>query len=118
MTDPHGKTCKTLASVNRNDSPYSPLGRQAGKDLYVSSQQTAAVLGVVVAEENAGRCFQSHLDKEPDSLGQKFVSTWTRAFPHSTPAVLLNTVHTPINSELFNICFPLPSHITVALISN
>lgn len=29
MTDPHGKTCKTLASMNRNESPYLPLGRQA-----------------------------------------------------------------------------------------
>lgn len=30
-------------------------------------------------------------------------------------AVLLYTVHTPINSSHFNVYFPLPSHITVAL---
>lgn len=24
MTNPHGKTCKTLASMNRNESPYLP----------------------------------------------------------------------------------------------
>lgn len=29
-------------------------------------------------------------------------------------AVLLYTVHTPINSQHFNIYFPLPSHITIA----
>ncbi len=104
MTDPHGKTCKTLASVNRNDSPCSPLSRQARKDLRVSSQQTAAVLGVDVAEENVWRGFWSHRDKEPDSVGQKFVSAWTRAFPHTlflqfyciqyTPLLILNTLLT------------------------
>ncbi|KAG8012753.1 Zinc finger protein AEBP2 [Nibea albiflora] len=52
-------------------------GRQAGKDLWVSSQQTAAVLGVIVAEEKVRQGFRSHRDKEPDGLGQKFVSAWT-----------------------------------------
>lgn len=48
-------------------------------------------------------------------MGQKCVSAWTRAFPHSIPALLLYTVHTPINSQHFNICFPLPSRSAVAL---
>lgn len=73
----------------------------------MSSQWTTAVLEVDVAEEEVGRGIWSHLDVEPDSLGQKLVSAWTQASPHFSPRVLLYTHPYSFLGFLFNIHFPL-----------